>query len=111
VEENMGQVKQTKRKYTAEEKENAVNTAKELRNTALASRKLSIGYSLLCGWIKASDKAQNEGKTLVESITTDKELLALRKKNKELEEELLIIKKATAYFAKEHLSKSTRGSN
>jgi transposase-like protein len=33
VEENMGQVKQTKRKYTAEEKENAVNTAKELGNT------------------------------------------------------------------------------
>ena len=91
--------------------QDAVNTAKELRNTALASRKLSIGYSLLCGWIKASDKAQNEGKTLVESITTDKELLALRKKNKELEEELLIIKKATAYFAKEHLSKSTRESN
>ena len=106
----MGQVKQTKLTYTAEEKENAVNTARELRNTALAGRKLNIGYSLLCGWIKAAEKAENQGKTLVESVTENKELLELRKKNKELEEELLIIKKATAYFAKEHLSKNTRGS-
>jgi transposase-like protein len=82
------QVKQTKRTYTAEEKENAVNTARELRNTALAGRKLNIGYSLLCGWIKAAEKAENQGKTLVESVTENKELLELRKKNKELEEEL-----------------------
>ena len=106
----MGQVKQTKRKYTAEEKENAVKTARELGNIALAGRKLNIVYSLLCGWIKATEKAEKQGKTLVESVTENKELLELRKKNKELEEELLIIKKATAYFAQEHLSKNTRGS-
>lgn len=44
------------------------------------------------------------------AIEEKNELAKLKKRNAELEEELAIIKKATAYFAQDRLKRNTPGS-
>ena len=99
-----------KRSYSPEFKANAVKLAKEKGNIALAARELKIGYSLIQSWIRESQYAYIRGKGLQAGIEETAELNRLRKKNEELEEELEILKKATAYFAQERLKRNSRGS-
>lgn len=99
-----------KRKYSPEYKENAVKKAQESGNIALTARELTIGYSLLQSWIRESKFAAIKGKGLQAALEEKAELERLRKKNAALEEELEIIKKATAYFAQERLKRNTPGS-
>ncbi len=103
--------KTPKRKtYTAEFKENAVKRALENGNRSLVARQLNISYTILTSWIALAKKANATGTSLSQSITEKERISELEKKNRALEEELEIIKKATAYFAKEHLPKNTPGS-
>ena len=99
-----------RRKHDPKFKERAVQLAKELDNVAAAAKELGIGYSLLHSWIKAGETAAAKGKGLALAIEERQELERLRKRLAEAEEELEIIKKAAAYFAKERLKKNTPGS-
>jgi transposase len=99
-----------RRKHDPKFKERAVQLAKDLGNVAAAAKELGIGYSLLHSWIKAGETAASKGKGLAAAIEDRYELERLRKLVAEQAEELEIIKKAAAYFAKERLKKNTPGS-
>ena len=67
---------------------------------AEAAKKLEVSESSLCRWDKqtAVDNGEREGLTTTER----EELRRLRRENRELREERTILKKATAFFAKEN---------
>lgn len=99
-----------RRKYDPKFKERAVQLARDSGNIAGTARELGIGQSLLHSWINASETASAKGKGLALALEEKAELARLRKLVAEQAEELEIIKKAAAYFAKERLKKNTPGS-
>jgi len=91
--------KRTHKQYTKEFKEEAVALVLEQGySVAQAAKSLGIGPSLLYKW-KEKIEAQREGVSLVEDERD--ELKRLRKEVKELRMEKEILKKASAFFAKE----------
>ena len=87
-----------------------MDLARSLGNNAQAARELSVGYSLLCSWIKAAEVAGTKGKGLALALEEKAELERLRKQVARQAIELDFVKKAAAYFAKEQLGKNTPGS-
>lgn len=87
-----------RRKYTPEFRADAVRLATQpSANIAQTARDLGIGDSLLRSWIRKSREPESGG------ITEDEraELGRLRRENRRLLEEREILKKVTAFFAKE----------
>jgi transposase len=90
---------ETKRKYTEDFKREAVALVTEQGySIAQAARSLDIGANMLGRW-----KREFEAQASVEALTQDEreELKRLRRENRELRMEKEILKKASAYFAKE----------
>ena len=86
-----------RRKFTEEFRADAIRLATSSQTTiAQTARDLSIGDTLLRGWIAAA-------KTPETSLTMNErtELATLRRENRRLKEEREILKKATALFARE----------
>lgn len=91
--------KRTHKQYTKEFKEEAVALVLEQGySVAQAAKSLGVGTSLLYKW-KEKIEAQRGGVALVEDER--EELKRLRKEVKELRMEKEILKKASAFFAKE----------
>ena len=85
------------KKYTPKFKIDAIKLVTEQGYTAAkAALALGINDSTLHNWIKAHKK-NNQGQLVDENA----ELVALRKEVRELRMERDILKKATAFFAKE----------
>ena len=99
-----------RRAFDGKFKERAVALAKERKNVAQAARELEISGSLLRTWIAAAETAEARGKGLAGALEDQREMERLRKLVSEQAEELEIIKKATAYFARERLVRNTPGS-
>jgi transposase-like protein len=99
-----------RRAFDGKFKERAVALAKERQNVAQAARELEISASLLRSWIAAAATAEARGKGLAGALEEQREMERLRKRLAEAEEELEVIKKATAYFARERLGRNTPGS-
>ena len=94
----MGQ-KQTYKQYSKEYKEEAVALVRDQGySVPEASKSLGIASNMLYRW-KAQIESQLEGKTL--TVDEREELKRLRKENKNLRMEKEILKKASAFFAKE----------
>ena len=93
----------TRRKYTREFKEDAVSLVTEKgHKVAEAARNLGIDRRLLGRWVKEFQADEREafrgnGKRTAEQ----EELRRLRAETKQLKLEREILKKATAFFAKE----------
>jgi transposase len=95
----MSQQKRSNKKYTREFKEEAVALILEQGYTVpQAAKSLGIAPSLLYKWKEGAQKAASK-EALPESERD--ELKRLRKENKELRMEKEILKKASAFFAKE----------
>ena len=91
--------KRSYKQYPREYKEEAVALVLEQGYTvAKAAESLGINPNLLYKW-KEKFEAESQGKVLPESERD--ELKRLRKENKELRMEKEILKKASAFFAKE----------
>lgn len=91
--------KRAYKQYTKEFKEEAVALVREQGySVPEASKSLGIATNMLYRW-KEKLEAQLEGRELVEDERI--ELKRLRKENKELRMEKEILKKASAFFAKE----------
>jgi transposase len=99
-----------RRVFDGKFKERAVALAKERKNVSQAARELEISGSLLRTWIAAAETAEARGKGLAGALEEKQELERLRKLVAEQAEELEVIKKATAYFARERLGRNTPGS-
>ena len=94
----MGQ-KRTYKQYPKEYKEEAVALVREQGySVPEAAKTLGIASNLLYRWKDQLEK-QREGKAL--SLDERAELKKLRKENKNLRMEKEILKKASAFFAKE----------
>jgi len=92
--------KQQKPAYTQEFQDTAIQLAlKGNKTTAEVARELGLPEWKLYGWVqswrKKNSKDAGHGKS-----RADEEFRKLQKRNKELEQENEILKKAAAYFAK-----------
>ena len=91
--------KRNYKQYPKEFKEEAVALVRDQGySVPEAAKSLGIAANMLYRW-KELHEAQVEGKTLAEDER--EELKRLRKENKELRMEKEILKKASAFFAKE----------
>lgn len=89
--------------YDADYKKQAVQLCKEEGQTiAQTARSLGISYKTLHRW--CNEYKQNKGAGFVGSGNIkpeNQDLLALKRRNRELEEELAILKKALGIFSKD----------
>lgn len=97
-------------RYTPEFKEQAVKLALELKNIAAASRQLGVSTTCIRGWISTANTATANDQTLAEKIAEQSKIKTLEREISNLRMENEILKKATAYFAADHLNRSTPGS-
>ena len=95
--------KRTKQDYTTEFKEQAVSLVlKSDKSTAQIARDLGVTGTTLYSWVnsKKTTKIQDDGTTNAELFD---ELKRVKKELAEVKEQRDILKKATAYFAKDAL--------
>ena len=90
-----------RRKFTPEEKADAVRMVREVGNLAKVARDLDLTETSLRNWVKQADI--DEGKGPEGALTTEelKELRQLRRRVRILEMERDFAKKAAAFFAKD----------
>lgn len=103
--------KPTTRRYTPEEKEQAVRLVRQLRRELGTSqgtvervaRQLGYGVESVRGWVKQADidGGERPGTTTADA----EELKALRQEVKELRRANEILRKASAYFAQAELDR------
>ena len=93
-----------KQEYTAEFKELAVKRDKAgpLSNWAVA-KELGVGDQTLRNWVKAFDEGKLNGARARIVTVEQMEMSRVRAENARLKMEVAILKKATAYFAKDAL--------
>ena len=93
----------TRKKYTREFKEDAVRlVAEQGYNQSEAARNLGIDRGMLGRWVKEFREDEREAFRGNGKLTTEQEeLRQLRQENRRLKMERDILKKATAFFAKE----------
>jgi transposase len=88
--------------YTLEFKQGAVQRVKSGELVSKVAKELGLIEQTLRNWVKAAD--QGELKSKVKAVTAEEmEVSRLRAENARLKQELAIIKKAAAYFAKDVL--------
>ena len=85
-----------KRKYDADFKRNTVQKVLDGQPAASVARELGIGENLIYNWKKVFLQSGNG----VQSSSELTELTALKRRNRELEMEVEILKKATLIFGK-----------
>ena len=91
-----------KQEYTAEFKEQAVGRAREV-GIGVASRELGLVAQTLRNWAKAAAGGKLNGAGAKPVTPEEMELSRLRAENARLKMHVEILKKATAYFAKDAL--------
>ena len=95
--------KRKRRKFTDEYKAEAVRLVREGGMTVTqAAKDLDLTESALRNWVKLAEI--DDGKGAADALTSPerKELQRLRRENLQLRMEREILKKATAFFAKEN---------
>jgi len=89
--------------YTAEFRESAVKLANESdKPIAQVAKDLGINVNTLHTWITKYSRPKESDKTVRTDEHLYEELKRLKKENARLTEERDLLKKAAAYFAKEH---------
>ena len=91
-----------KQEYTTEFKEQAVKHA-QASGIGLAARELGLVEQTLRNWVKASEAGKLVGAGAKPVTPEQMELSRLRAENARLKMHVEILKKATAYFAKDAL--------
>jgi len=94
--------KRKRRKFSEEQKADAVRMVREGGNVSEVARELDLTDSALRNWV-ALDDARRSGTDGEEPLSPAEreELKELRKKVRRLEQQRDFLKKATAFFAKE----------
>jgi transposase-like protein len=95
--------KRKRRKFTPEFKAEAVKqVVEEKRPVSQVAKALGIWEASLTGWVGQAKTDRGEGATRALTSEERAELAALRREVKNLRVEREILKKATAFFAKEN---------
>lgn len=90
-----------KREYTNEFKELAVKRVKDGQSAGAVAKDLGLIEQTLRNWVKAADAGKLNKPGSKEITPEQMELSRLRAENIRLKRECEILKKATAYFARE----------
>jgi transposase len=94
--------RRVRRQFTDEFKESAVRLVlDEGKSVGAVARELDLTPSALGLWVKHERAERSHGRTGLTKVERE-ELAALRKENRILREERDILKKATAFFAKQN---------
>ena len=94
--------KRKRRKFTAEFKAETVRLARETdRSIGRIARDLDLTESAVRNWVKQAEIDAGRGAPGALTTSEREELARLRRENKQLQMERDILKKATAFFAKE----------
>ncbi len=94
-------MKISKQEYTAEFKELAVRRIKEGLTAGAVSKELGVSDQTLRNWVKAAAAGKLNGAGAKVVTPEQMELSRLRTENVRLKRENEILKKATAYFARD----------
>ena len=89
--------------FTAQFKELAVRRVKDGGSVSSVAKELGISAQTLRNWVKAAQGGKLNGLNAREVTPEEMELSRLRAENYRLMQENEILKKATAYFAKDAL--------
>ena len=88
--------------FTAEFRTEALRMVRDgKRGIASVARELGISQQTLSRWLKQAEVDEGRGPEGALTTAEREELQRLRRENKRLQEERDILKKATAFFAKE----------
>jgi transposase len=90
-----------RRKFTAEEKADAVRLVREVGNLAQVARDLDLTETALRNWVQQADIDQGKGPDGALTSAELQELRRLRRQVRILEMERDFAKKAAAFFAKD----------
>jgi transposase len=93
--------RRNRRKYTAEQKADAVRLVRETGNLAQAARDLDLTESSLRNWVKQAEIDEGHGPEGALTTEEREELQRLRRRVRTLEMERDFAKKAAAFFAKD----------
>ncbi len=96
-------MKISKREYTTEFKELAVKRVKAGQSAGAVAKDLGLIEQTLRNWVKAAAAGKLKGAGAKVVTPEQMELSRLRAENVRLKRECEILKKATAYFARETL--------
>jgi transposase len=99
--EDVHMSKRTRRRFTAEQKADAVRLVREVGGVAQVARDLDLTETSLRNWVKQA--GIDEGKGPEGALTTEEkeEIRRLRRENRTLRMERDFLKKAAVFFAKE----------
>jgi transposase len=102
TEEDVHMARKKKRKYTKEFRDEAIRLASAGdKPLTRISRELGVGHQTLWSWVHQAEVDAGKGDPEALTTTEREELRVLRKEVGRLREEREILKKATAFFAKE----------
>ena len=90
-----------RRKYTAEQRADAVRLVAEVGNLSKVARDLDLTEGTLRLWVKQAEVDAGRGPEGALMSEEREELRRLRRENRTLELERDFLKKAAAYFAKD----------
>jgi len=90
-----------KQEYTIEFKERAVKHVKEGKSIGMAAKELGLVEQTLRNWVKLSAAGKLTGAGTKPVTPEQMDLSRLRAENVRLKRECEILKKATAYFARD----------
>lgn len=94
----------TRKKYTEEYKQNALELVRELGSFVGAAKQLGIRDSVLHGWAKKYDFSLHSSKVEnKQRLKESEEIRRLKKENTELKKVNHILSKAAAFFSQGHL--------
>ncbi len=93
--------RRNRRKYTLEQKADAVQLVHEVGSLAQVARDLDLTESSLRNWVKQAKIDEGKGPEGALNTEEREELRRLRRENRTLEMEREFLKKAAAFFAKE----------
>ena len=96
-----------RRKFTAEQKAEAVRLVYEVGSVGQVARDLDLTESALRSWVKQSELDQGYGPEGALTSEEQDELRKLRRENKTLRMERDFLKKAAAFFAKDSDQRSS----
>ena len=92
-----------KQAYTAEFKEQAMKRVKDGKRVSAVAKEMGLIEQTLRNWVKAFDVGTLHGAGAAKVTPEAMELSRLRAENARLKREVDILKKATAYFARDAL--------
>ena len=93
--------KRKRRKFTAEQKADAVRLVREVGSVPQVARDLDLTETALRHWVKQAEIDEGAGPEGALTTEEKEELRRLRRENRTLKMERDFLKKAAAFFAKE----------